>query len=207
MKISMPKLIRVQRDWNSFRVALSNIEMLARTELYDADEGIRRMKMVEVYDFAIKAIGTELAISPTTKYLLHGTRIDRDIIPYTKPYREKAVAIEGNAVWSFPYNQYKLKSAIYDIKNKGFINLQHNCTGVYYEELGLIHITNGFHHAAAAFFEKTGEVELEVIRLSDYFDSLTTDGAFWICSEGKTRCEDYRLAVLYELARRRSLHE
>lgn len=204
MKIMTPRLARELKDRSNFHDALMNVMWTARYSLYEADEAARKENEREVYDFAIKAIGIELAVSPTVKYLLHGMETNMDIIPYVKPYKDDTVDMAGKVVLSFPWNRCKLNGSICDVNQKGFIKYPQNCKGVYYEELGLVHITNGFHHAAVAFIENTGEADLEIISLHNYFDTLTTDGAYWMCHGERTRCDDYRLAVLYELARQRN---
>lgn len=81
--------------------------------------------------------------------------------------------------------------------------------GVYYPELRLAIMLNGRHHSSWATYLETGRVKLRAISLRPFFEIAHTDGAFFYFKneygeEEKLRTADYRMAVLFQLAKERS---
>lgn len=100
-----------------------------------------------------------------------------------------------------------LFAAFLKIKNEVF-KQDYNHEAVYYKELDLLHVQNGKHSAVAGSV-LGGQVEAEVMSISDMFSEVETDGTHWYCFNHIQNNKivgivpDYRIAVLYELAKRK----
>lgn len=104
------------------------------------------------------------------------------------------------------WDQEKMRDAIRNVFQHGFqyIKMQHQA--YYYPELELCEVYNGNHHVEAGKYFKNGKITAEVIHLSKLYDLLDTDGVYWISRENGNklgRVRDFRMAILYELARRK----
>ena len=97
--------------------------------------------------------------------------------------------------------------ALKTVIREGFRQSKGDYRGFFYEELKLIVITNGLHHSSIASLMGAGSAKVMFVRLADYFDKLTTDGAHWYFNDEIQKLVDdvgdYRIAVLYELAKRK----
>lgn len=165
--------------------------------------------IIGVYDFSIRAIAREIASSSACQ-LFHGKHCpysDDYEIKFVKGRQTENIKFGNNQVVSAVWNQGKWLGAVRTVLKEGFRQSEGYYTGYLYKELNLIVIKNGLHHTSIASLINAGSAKVQIIHLSDYFERLTTDGAYWFYNDGaeqKTEeVGDYRIAVLYELARRR----
>lgn len=164
---------------------------------------------IGVYDFCIKAFAREIAASSATQiFKPQHFPYSKDFqIPFTECYTEENIKFEGHNIAACVWDPARLLGSVKTVLQSGFRQTYGYYTGLYYEELNLIVITNGLHHTSIASLLDTGSAKVGRIRLADYFGVLKTDGERWYRGEGAERqvsqVGDYRIAVLYELARRR----
>ncbi len=161
----------------------------------------------EVISFFIELIGKDLAFSTASRLLRLGKTPQN--VQFAIPAPEEAYvgaenfSLSGINVVSDTYACDKLVGAIHHIKTAGFRQIN-NYTGTYYPEINLAVIENGRHHLSVAMVHDTGSAQLQICSLRKAFGYVTTDGAFWYTEGGQRQpVLDYRLAVLFELARLR----
>lgn len=167
---------------------------------------------VTVFDFAIRAIGRELDTENTALFLRNGISDSADGLDYYIPtttalYHHKGVSLSKYNVISRPWDSRRFVSAIITEFLRGHRSGWNYSDGILYQELGLVVVSNGRHHLTIAKFNGDATADLDIHSLQDSFPILHTDGASWFYEEdGIPRnipCRDYRLALLYELARKR----
>lgn len=162
---------------------------------------------VAILDFAIDAIGRELEAETTARILhLRGELPDEYFkIPFDFPFEvTKRVNLKEYNVITRPWRIQKLAGAISSVFLYGFRQEMNLYDGTLYPELKLAIIGNGRHHTTAARMKGTASADLTVISLQPVFDQLSTDGAYWYFpNRAKSRVDEYRIAVLYELARKK----
>lgn len=164
---------------------------------------------IGVYDFCIKAFAREIAANSATQiFKPQHCPYSKDFqIPLIECYTEENIKFEGHYIAACVWDPTRWLGSVKTVLQSGFRQTYGYYTGLFYEELNLIVITNGLHHTSIASLLDTGSANVGRIRLSDYFGVLKTDGERWYRGEGAERqvsqVGDYRIAVLYELARRR----
>ena len=172
------------------------------------DKGISLQ--VAVYDFSIKAIAHEISANSACQ-LFRGEHCpyskDFRILPITKGYKVESIQFANNFVVAPVWKMSKWFGALKTVIREGFRQSKGDYRGFFYEELKLIVITNGLHHSSIASLMGAGSAKVMFVRLADYFDKLTTDGAHWYFNDEIQKLVDdvgdYRIAVLYELAKRK----
>ncbi len=125
-----------------------------------------------------------------------------------KQTAKRTVSSEGMTVIATPWNPDRLTSAVHHVKHSGFrSDMSPVRNGAWYPELRLIVVDSGQHHSCvAAQWRLPGLYEVDVYPLSDYFSDVSTDGIWWYDKRNKMRTYpvlDVRIAILYEIARRR----
>lgn len=100
----------------------------------------------------------------------------------------------------------KLQKALSTIRRFGFQYEENhnNYFAYYYPEIDVCYVYNGNHHAEAARYYKSGYMQAKVRRLTPLFPHVKTDGSCWFnvhTGEKMEKIQDFRVAVLYELAR------
>jgi hypothetical protein len=82
------------------------------------------------------------------------------------------------------------------------------CESVYYPEINMCAVREGFHHAAMASVLHTGSIiPQNICSLKQYYKYVRTDGISWINIETDeiiNEVYDFRIAAIYELCRRRN---
>ena len=165
---------------------------------------------VAVYDFSIKAIAHEISANSACQ-LFRGEHCpyskDFRILPIMKGYKIESIQFAGYFVVAPVWKMIKWFGALKTVIKEGFRQSKGDYRGFFYEELKLIVITNGLHHSSIASLMGAGSAKVMFVRLADYFDKLTTDGAHWYFNDEiqglVDDVGDYRIAVLYELAKRK----
>lgn len=187
----------VEADQEQFRTTLRIIQEMLQGTI---------TAQVSVLNFAIDAIGRELEAETTARILyLHKIPDEQFRIPFDYPSQEiKEISLKDYNVIARPWDIRKMAGAARSVFQNGFQQKLDSINGILYPELKLAVIENGRHHTAAAWLKGTASADLTVMPLLSFFDQLTTDGAYWeFPGKGKLRGGEYRIAVLYELARRK----
>lgn len=183
------------------------VQMVTSLLNLSEQESTLDIQKAEVISFSIKLIGKELAFSTASRLLRFGKTPEnmQFMIPAPAQAYEgtENLSLSGVNVVSDTYACKKLVDAIGHIKTAGFRQIN-NYTGTYYPEINLAVIENGRHHLSVAMVHNLGSAQLRICSLRKAFGYITTDGAFWY-TEGFQRhpVPDYRIAVLFELARLR----
>jgi hypothetical protein len=118
----------------------------------------------------------------------------------------KIVNLAVDTVFVRAWNKVRLFRSVQEIGTECFDFACGNHKGIYYKHMNYGWIENGNHSITAAIQAKAGEIILPLIDETPLFSILETDGAYWINSKtmrvlGET--EDFRLALIYTLTRRR----
>lgn len=162
---------------------------------------------VALLDFAIDAIGRELEAETTARILrLFGEVPDESFgipeIPESKIVK-RAILSNYNVI-TCPWDTRKLLNAVHSVFETGFRQDWASYNGVLYPEINLAIISNGRHHLTAARTMSNASADLTIYSLEPVFNKLETDGAYWIFPDKSNYpVEEYRIAVLYELARQK----
>lgn len=196
-KSKIPSEDKTKRD--NLKHTISTVKQLLNNVEYSSEKAA-------ILEYAINVIGRELAYSVPSDMLRDGeTPEGRD---YTIPLPSSIHPLKGDYslvgvnVISEPWEMDKFSKAIARVKLTDFHQEYGHYTGEYYKEINLAVITNGKHHLSAAFEKGAGSAKLQVYSLKDAFPQLKTDGAYWYSDVfSPYRVCDYRVAVLYELAR------
>lgn len=167
---------------------------------------------ISALDFAIEMIGREAVYILSNKlFYLAGNDLpenyaDRLLLPFIDPVlrtEEKLIyfsLLDRNVLCS-PWALDRLGMAIDDITKQGYIpDPQNIAEGVFYPELKMGIITEGYHHTYVAESENCGKANMYIKSLVPYFDKVTTDGDFWYAEEKRYDVESYYMAILYKLA-------
>lgn len=193
-----------------FCAAMDAIKSCEGQMVIQRDTGCKPFAYTELYDYCIRALVNELEAETRVGWLWTTNPPDSDtfLIPFAHPYKTKDALLTGKSVCSPTWLVDRMAGSIYDVLKAGFQQTQSTYTGIFYEELGMVVITNGIHHLAAAAHRGMGSAQLDYVRLADYFDTLSTDGAFFTSTAHPTvqpmRVKDYRIAVIYEFAKRKA---
>lgn len=162
-------------------------------------------------DFSIKVLCRELEAEDTALFLRRGVDRSEDgfgYIPAEAQTTRSNVPLAPYCVIARPYDDRKMARAVYSEFKHGHRADMTFSEGVLYEELGLVIIENSRHHNAVAKLKKQGFANcLDVVSLAEYFDTLETNGSEWRSTSNRqlrvTPCPDYRMALLYALAKKR----
>ncbi len=106
-----------------------------------------------------------------------------------------------------PWSNERTPKALLDIKNKKFQFMEGNHSAVFYEDIGLCQVCNGYHSINAGRYLKKGTIKADVCHLEQFYPHCVTDGYNWINTHTKkpfATASDFRLAAVYSLARMRA---
>lgn len=113
------------------------------------------------------------------------------------------IDLAEDCVLVLPWNRGRFYSKIISIKNNDFVNDKSNHRGYYYPYLGLCTIYNGTHSISSGIIHKKGTIEVTAVDITELFPHIYTNGQYW-CStydNKKVNVADFRLAILYEVAK------
>lgn len=121
---------------------------------------------------------------------------------------DRKVSLNDESLICIPWNAKRMICAVNDITNHGFSNQLDYLNGeaIYYTEMDLCYRFNGTHHAAAGTMISSGEIIAKTYDVSVLFDvvDINDNGEFVSIGEpSKAYQTDYRIALLYYLARER----
>lgn len=178
-----------------------------------------------MYDFFIDALGRELAATYTSSTFVEQVdAMGHLYLPEEHMLLAKKNATENRTVRfttvnvaCVPWSKHKLSKAITDVTRHGYQRdpSVDACKGILFEEIRLVIVENAHHHSAAAQMthDETGTVQVRVLQLAPFFDTLRIDTFFRWCTASGTLCTpqhpfppaDPRFVLMYEMARRKHL--
>lgn len=159
-----------------------------------------------IYDFAIMALGQELAgESGTAIFRKHSPYSEDCKIPFAKVSETKEIKFDHLNVVAYAWNIDRWGPAASSTIKYGFRREMNYYSGTYYPELRLLVIGEGLHHSTKANLLDCGSTKAYVARLEDIFETVYTDGRQWY-TEGKAPvpAKDFRVAAMYTLAQERA---
>lgn len=120
--------------------------------------------------------------------------------------REKKINLKNDTIITVPYRQERKMNSILYLKNNVFKYMEDNHMGKYYEILDITYIYNGIHSISSGIeLGKDSDIVIkEVIKVSELFPHIYTDGIEWINSHSNKsiyKVVDFRIAILFELSR------
>lgn len=118
----------------------------------------------------------------------------------------KEINLIKDTIISVPYRRERKQSAIVYLRNNKFKYMEDNHMGNYYELVDVTYIYNGIHSISGGVeLKKDGSIIVkDVVKVSELFEHIHTDGINWIKSHNNEIVDcvaDYRIAILYEVAR------
>lgn len=128
-----------------------------------------------------------------------------------EPVGRKHVDLAEVVTIVVPWKRGRMRAAIINVAKRGFnYDKDKHFPTLYFAELDLCYAMSGNHHIASGIIQKSGHVVAEEYNIATLFDHVTTDGGHWLNAHTKGRLTssdtyvkvfDFRIAVLYELAR------
>lgn len=198
----------VELDRCRFQRAMSSVHSLFLGAITD-------MEKAAIYDFAIWAIGRDVAADGCSNLMLgKNVQENRDIsyavfpdIPEARGGSQVVDLAKCNA-YTGCWNPNRILTSVGSLFESGY-HQPSDSNGVYYPELRFAIMYNGRHHTSLATFLNDCKVNLEVIQLTPYFNAVNTDGAFYdylneYNEPQHIRIGEYRMAVLFQLAKERA---
>ena len=162
-------------------------------------------------DYAIRCIGRELAAVTSTAQL-YGEQVPRGfdfeipLVHVQEIQSEEEIHrdLASYNVICLPWKDSKITNASFDIFNSGFIPEKGFYNVLLYPEIQLAVVANGKHHLAVATTFGKSSAKCITVWLKELFPVLHTDGEYWYRNpDGKFKVTDFRIALLFELARKR----
>lgn len=125
---------------------------------------------------------------------------------------ERTVSLATDCVLTLPWKQRRLIDAVIASAKEAFQYDPKNQKAYYYHPLGVCYIHNGKHSIAAGMFHKKGTIQALEYDITALFPHVTTNGDHWLNAhtgeileldvmEPQKKVVDFRVAVLYEVAR------
>lgn len=133
-----------------------------------------------------------------------------------EPIRKKRIDLSETVTIVIPWKRLKMRDAIINVAKKGFIYDEQNHSPAYYfTDMDLCYVLSGNHHIASGIIQKSGYIEADVYDMTQLFSHVSTEGECWFNAHTNERLAftgvfnretyeivlDFRIAVLYELAR------
>ena len=141
--------------------------------------------------------------------------IDSNKIP------SRSVDLNKNHVFVTPWHKRERLPKIFsELRKTPFKYDEHNHDAYYYKQLELCHVVGGMHSITVGIGKKEGKIKAIEVDMVPLFEHIKTDGAYWKISHEYLKdydsdeavslpilrgseIEDFRVAVLFEIARRR----
>lgn len=103
-----------------------------------------------------------------------------------------------------PWNRKRLYNKIISMNKNKFVYDKLNHFGYHYPYLNLTTIYNGTHSISSGIIYKKGTIEVNAVDITETFPHIYTDGRYWYNvhnKEKKGNVTDFRLAIIYEVAK------
>lgn len=125
-------------------------------------------------------------------------------------YENRRISLKNNSVFSVPWRSKSLYNTYKYGRTLPFKNDYKNQKGLYYTELDLCVVRNGYHSSAAGIINKSGELIADSCSINHMFYHVHSDGAYWLNSHNDEMIDcplkDFRIALIYELAKTKSYY-
>jgi hypothetical protein len=162
-----------------------------------------RAKMLTKYIMGTLEDNVDLGMLFPEKYIVDGVLTEK----ITEDYNGEPLSATDTHIVSYVWSTDKIANAYLDVKQNEYIFDNNKCESVYYPEINMCAVANGFHHAAMASALHSGSIAPQkVCSLSQYYKYVRTDGINWInikTNDIISEVYDFRIAAIYELCRRR----
>lgn len=140
-----------------------------------------------------------------TKYFKKGKVYDAH--KETKVY----VDLSTTTVWAYTRNAKSIIDCLRFLKHNKLDLPESSYTAHYYDYIDIFtDMTNYTHSCAVANYYKKGIVEAQLIKTTELFPFISTDGIRWYCTENDqtiSKVEDFRIALIYEIAKLKYKYE
>lgn len=120
------------------------------------------------------------------------------------------VDLSVGKVLTCPWNNERTPRNLLNIQNNDFKFKQDNHSSVYYTDIELCQVYNGFHSINAGRYLKKGIIKSNVFRFELLYANYITDGLYWYNAHNRekhSKVFDFRIAAVYSLARMRAGYE
>lgn len=114
------------------------------------------------------------------------------------------VDLVKDTVLVMPWHHDRLRIQIKNIFSNDFVYEPSNHKAYYFPYIGLCYVYNGKHSVSCGIVHKKGAIRAETYDITKLFPHINTDGKHWYnCHNGERKGElaDFRLGIIYELAR------
>lgn len=133
---------------------------------------------------------------------------------------EREINLTNVVTIVIPWKINRMKSAILGVKKEGFSYRPSNHKPSYFfEEIELCYVASGNHSIASGILQKKGKINVDVYSIQPLFENVKVDiedgNLYWFNLHtdrplknvwgGKKEVFDFRVGVLYELARMKNL--
>jgi hypothetical protein len=137
------------------------------------------------------------------EYTINGKLADTK----TKDYTGAPIQINDTCLVSSVWDGARIPEAYLDVKENRFIFDDGNCYSIFFPEINLCYVANGFHHASVASLLRTGNITPQkTCSLAQFYPYVYSDGVYWLSVESNEiicKAQDFRIAAIYELSRKR----
>lgn len=119
---------------------------------------------------------------------------------------KQEIVLENTDIYVRPWNVGRQFRSILNLKDKEFVYEDFNHFSHYYKDINLCYVYNGNHSINAGRYFKKGKIISECHDITLFYPHCYTDGVHWYNSHTNGIIDDvndFRLAAIYELARRR----
>lgn len=201
--------VNVDVDIQEYNKALSTVHSL----LMDGTD----FQKAAVYDLAIWSIGRAVAADGCSNLMLGRRVINNHDLSFHRLFpilseakgEVEVIDIAKCNAYTGCWHYDRIAHTVDSIFKNGYRQAPAS-KGIYYPELRMAIMLEGRHHTSWATYLNDCKVNLQVIKLTPYFDIVKTDGAFYYYKNSygedqKIRLADFRMAVLFQLAKERSM--
>ena len=119
---------------------------------------------------------------------------------------QKEITLENTDIYVRPWDTSRQFKNILNLKDKDFVYDKDNHYSYYYNDINLCYVFNGNHSINAGKYFKKGKIISTVCDITLLYHHCYTDGIHWYNSHTNniiTDVDDFRLAVIYQLAKKR----
>lgn len=193
-------------------------------KLFTSDKKELEDKII-IIDFVMNLVKKDLKYDALTTILYQEEHFERDLstpfpwqvfdelgneITRLEEKGTKLIDLKESDAVVLPWNRDRFNQSIIGLKNQDFKYDKLNHMSHYYQELDICFVYNGLHSISTGIGYEKGEIYANIIKIEKLFDNIYTDGLFWYNSHtdkkivtvsGDIKIQDFRIAILYELAR------
>jgi hypothetical protein len=185
---------------NDFNTAVSIIKEHSRS----IDDAGERLCFLE---YTLYAVRSDLVSSYRAK-LFYKRFVNNQIsfMPsiHDSGCQKKEIALESAHVFSVPWKIESISELSVVLRDRPFKQDDLNHLAIYYPYMDICYVHNGIHSATMGKYYCKGVIHADIYNIEKAFECYYTDGCSWYgteTGERKGNVFDYRIAVLFEIAR------